>query len=83
MKTEYLHFENESIHTMVQILDEHIIENSSFLHEEDIIQWQNFEKVDDFYMMRISIPDQLLHHSKQLNTQWCIIIGIIIIIIIT
>jgi len=76
MKTEYLHFENES----TQILDEHIIENSSFLHEEDIIQWQNFE-VDDFYMMRISILDQLLHHSKQLNTQWCIIIGIIIIII--
>ncbi len=66
-------------HTIVQILVEHIIENSSFLHEEDIIQWQSFEKVDDFYMMRISIPDQLLHHSKQLNTQWCIIIIIIII----
>jgi hypothetical protein len=33
-------------------------------------------------MMRISIPDQLLHHSKELNTQWCIITIITIIIII-
>ncbi len=43
MKTEYLHFW-EWKHTIVQILDEHIIENSSFLHEEDITQWQNFWK---------------------------------------
>jgi hypothetical protein len=45
-------------------------------------EYLHFEKEDDFYMMRISIPDQLLHHSKQLNTQWCIIITVIIIIII-